>query len=197
VARTVAAFDFDGTISKRDTVMPFLARVVGWRRVFAVALIDAPRLALMAIGRGDRDAAKERMLVKCLGGLRRDVVAREGNAYATEVFERKLRRPVVETLERHRRDGHEVVLVSASLDVYLDEIGRDLGVNAVLCTRLEVDDDGRITGRMLGGNCRGANKVTRLREYLGDESDDLTLYAYGNSSGDDELLALADHPVRV
>jgi phosphatidylglycerophosphatase C len=197
VPRTVAAFDFDGTLSKRDTLVPFLARVVGWPRVARAALSDSPRLALMTFGRGDRDAAKERLLVKCLGGLRYDVVAREGNAYATEVFERRLRPDVLVRLEQHRRDGHEIVLVSASLEVYLDEIGRDLGVHAVLCTRLEVDEHGRITGRMAGGNCRGPNKVTRLRAYLGNEGDDLVLYAYGNSSGDDDLLALADHPVRV
>ncbi|MGQ0823959.1 MAG: HAD-IB family hydrolase [Actinomycetota bacterium] len=188
--RTVAAFDFDGTLSRRDTLLPFLAWVAGWRRVGTAAIAEAPRLR-----RSDRDTAKERLLVRVLGGLRHDVVAREGHAYATQVFEHRLRPSVVAKLERHRAQGHEVVIVSASLDVYLTEIGRDLGVAAVLCTRLEVDERGRCTGRMVGGNCRGEAKAERLRAYLGDE--EVMLYAYGNSAGDDAMLALADFPTRV
>ncbi len=65
----------------------------------------------------------------------------------------------------------------------------------VLCTRLELDGDGTYTGRMDGGNCRGGAKATRLRDYLGDVPAEV--WAYGNSSGDDEMFALADHVVRV
>jgi phosphatidylglycerophosphatase C len=85
--------------------------------------------------------------------------------------------------------------VSASLRAYLDEVARRLGVDALLCTELEVDDDGRCTGRMKGGNCRGPAKATRLRAYLGDR--EVTLWAYGDSAGDREMLALADHPTLV
>ena len=93
------------------------------------------------------------------------------------------------------RCGHEVVIVSASLDVYLDEVARSLGVAHLLCTGLVADERGRCTGHLRGANCRGAEKVARLRALFGD--DDVELWAYGNSRGDDEMLALAHHPVIV
>src|SRR6185437_13325609 len=95
----------------------------------------------------------------------------------------------------HQQAGHEVAIVSASLDVYLDEVARTLGVAHVLCTSLDTDERGFCTGRLRGANCRGAEKATRLQMLLG--TDDVELWAYGNSRGDDEMLALAHHPVRV
>ena len=65
----------------------------------------------------------------------------------------------------------------------------------MLCTRLELDGGNTYTGRMDGGNCRGAAKATRLRDYLGDVPAEV--WAYGNSSGDDAMFAMADHVVRV
>jgi phosphatidylglycerophosphatase C len=102
---------------------------------------------------------------------------------------------MLERVAWHRREGHDIVIVSASLRAYLDEVARRLGVDALLCTALEVDEHGRCTGRMTGGNCRGAEKATRLRAYLRDR--DVTLWAYGDSAGDDDMLAMADHPTRL
>ncbi len=85
--------------------------------------------------------------------------------------------------------------MSASLDVYLDTVAATLGVQHVICTSLDTDETGGCTGRLRGANCRGPEKAARLRALLGD--DDVELWAYGNSHGDDEMLALAHHPVRV
>jgi phosphatidylglycerophosphatase C len=65
----------------------------------------------------------------------------------------------------------------------------------VIACSLETDGTGRATGRLIGGNCRGPEKVRRLREWLGAEPAEL--WAYGDSAGDDELLAFADHPTRL
>ena len=65
----------------------------------------------------------------------------------------------------------------------------------MLCSRLEVDGDGRVTGSLVGGNCRGPAKLRRIREHFG--ADGYELWAYGDSAGDAEMLAAADHPVRV
>jgi phosphatidylglycerophosphatase C len=87
-----------------------------------------------------------------------------------------------------------VVLMSASPEVYLGPLGRHMGVDAVLASGLEVGADGRLTGRLAGRNCRGAEKVA----WPGTEPTDGTyLYAYGDSDGDRELLARADIRVLV
>ena len=85
--------------------------------------------------------------------------------------------------------------MSASLDVYLADVADALGIAHLLCTSLETDDLERCTGRMRGANCRGPEKAARLQALFAD--DDVELWAYGNSRGDDEMLALAQHPARV
>jgi len=185
--RTVAAFDFDGTLTRRDSLVPFLAELVGWRRTLAGVALVAPGM------RRDRDAAKERLLTRLVRGMPYAQVAEAGERYGKELA-RTLRPEMRARLEWHRAQGHEVVIVSASLDVYLEPVAHELAVDALLCTKLEVDEHGRCTGRMLGGNCRGEAKAVRLREHVGD--GELTLYAYGDSSGDDAMLEMAHHPTR-
>jgi phosphatidylglycerophosphatase C len=193
--RTVAAFDFDGTLTRRDSLVPFLARVAGWPRTLAALARHSPSIARVVIGKADRDATKERLLVHILAGRSLTEVATVGRAYGAELVARRLRPNVRERLAWHQREGHEVLIVSATLDVYLDEVARRLDVAHLLCTVLEVDDTGRCTGRLAGGNCRGPEKAERLRAYLGDAT--VTVWAYGDSAGDAEMLAIADHPVRI
>jgi len=194
-SRTVAAFDFDGTLTRRDSLVQFLVTVAGRATVLRAMGAESGALALAAIGRGDRDAEKERVLTRVLGGRPYDEVEAAGRAFGSRLARTAITPDGRERIAWHREAGHEVVIVSASLDVYLDEVARVLGADHVLCTSLVVDDRGRCTGGLLGGNCRGAEKATRLRALLGD--DDVELWAYGNSSGDAEMLALAQHPVRA
>ena len=193
--RTLAAFDVDGTLTARDTLTPFLARIVGRTALVRAAAANAPRLVPIALGQGDRDATKERMLVRLLRGRPYEPIAAAGAQYGREIAGNRIAPAMYERIAWHLDQEHEVVLVSASLGSYLDEVARVLGASTALCTRLEVDSDGRCTGRMIGGNCRGPAKAERLLAYLGD--GDATIYAYGDSTGDDELLALADHAFRV
>ena len=193
--RRVAAFDFDGTLTHRDTLLPFLARVAGWPRTIAAAASVAPELAAVAFGRGNRDAAKERLLTRLLAGRPRADLAGAGVEYGRVLVERRLRPDMRDRVAWHQSHGHETVIVSASLDVYLLPVQRAVGIGGVVCTELEVDDHGICTGRMRGGNCRGDAKARRLLAYLGDAP--VELWAYGNSTGDDAMLDMADHPVRV
>jgi HAD superfamily hydrolase (TIGR01490 family) len=98
-------------------------------------------------------------------------------------------------LEWHRARGDRLVNVSASLDPYLDVVARLLAVDNCMCTRLEVDDDGILTGAIAGANCRGAEKARRVRAEL--DLDGYEVWAYGDTTGDEALLALADHPVWI
>jgi phosphatidylglycerophosphatase C len=183
--RTVAAFDFDGTLTRRDTLLPFLARVVGWSRL-------APALAVSL--RPDRDVSKQQLLTRTLAGRPHAEISTAGAEYGAAVA-RTISPEMRRRVEWHQHEGHDIVVVSASLDVYVVAAAQALDIPHVLSTSLEVDRNGRITGRMVDGNCRGDEKVARLRTHIGDEP--VVLWAYGNSSGDDAMLALADHPVRV
>ena len=111
-----------------------------------------------------------------------------------------LRPDTLARLRWHQDAAHEVVLVSASFTVYLLPLARQLGVDGVLGTELAVGDDGLLTGALANANCRGAEKVRRLHAWLRERHGDRTnveLWAYGDSPGDRELLADADHAVWV
>jgi len=200
--RRIAAFDFDGTITARDTLLPFLARTCG-RRTFARALRHAGRAAVEARARraapGDghpRDEAKAVLIRELLRGRSADWLARVGESYASEVIPDQLRPEMVRQVNWHRDNGHELVLVSASLDAYLRHFGRAHGFDEVIGVTLEIDDDGTLTGELDRPNVRGPEKATRFREWLaGDEP--VFMWGYGNSSGDRELLDLADQAVWI
>ena len=193
-AGSIAAFDVDGTLTTRDTFGAFLVRVAGPARVVA-AFASNPRAAASAVGRGDRDVLKAAVLADLFAGLAAHKVEALGREHADRIARGWLRADVVSRLRWHQRQRHTVVLVSASLGAYLRPLAEHLGVDHVLCTELEVGPGERLTGRIQGRNCRGPAKVERLAEQFGDGV--AVAYAYGNSEGDRELLALAEEAVRV
>ena len=190
----VAVFDVDGTLTTSDCVRPFLQRAVG-TRLWTTLLAHPLALAAAAVRR-DRDRVKQ-LACSSLRGLDAGHLDRLGSDFADEILERRLRADTRARLRRHQELGHRVVLASASLDPYLKPLAARLGIDEVLCTELE-RTDGVVTGRLVGRNCRAAEKARRVREWLGTSGlDDVELWAYGDSPGDRELLALAAHPIWV
>ncbi|MCC6185427.1 MAG: HAD-IB family hydrolase [Microthrixaceae bacterium] len=193
---SLAAFDFDGTITRRDTLVPFLARVAGPTR-FGRA---CARLGLLGargrISARDRDLAKEHLIELLLGGMAEHDLRTQGERYARDLLTGdRLRPEVVARVHEHHRAGHRSVLVSASLVYYLEPIARELSIDDVIGVEPEVAS-GVLTGRLARPNVRAEQKAVRLREWLGvaegEHIEDVTVHAYGNSSGDHELLELAD-----
>jgi phosphatidylglycerophosphatase C len=193
----VAAFDVDGTVTSRDCVVPFLRRVAGTGAV-AVGLGRVAHRVLPALARRDRDTLKALASRVAFHGRPAADVEAAGQAFAVEIERQRLRPDVAERVAWHRLAGHDVVLVSASYGAYLRPLGAALGAVGVVCTELEVGSGGCCTGVLVGGNCRGAEKVRRLHAWLderGGRREAVELWAYGDSAGDRELLADADHPV--
>lgn len=194
-ARVVAAFDFDKTLSERDNVVPFLRTACGTPALVRTLTVLAPRLVEAGLLDSHRDRLKAALVRRLLAGRPVAELREIAERFADDVVAHHLARGMLERAQGHREQGHELVIVSASLAIYLEPIGARLGFDAVLATELEVDGDGLLTGELAGANVRRAEKVRRLDEWLGD--DPATVWAYGDSTGDRELLARADHPVRL
>jgi phosphatidylglycerophosphatase C len=191
----VAAFDFDGTLSTRDNLVPFLRRLAGTARVAGAVVRTAPRLLAAAVSDRRRDAAKAALLRRMLTGRDPDALGECAESFAGDVVAGHLRAEALERVEWHRRQGHALVIVSASLADYLRPIGERLGFDAVLGTELARGGDGRLTGELAGANVRRAEKARRLDEWLAGRP--AYVWAYGDSRGDQELFERADRPVLV
>jgi phosphatidylglycerophosphatase C len=194
---TVAAFDVDNTLTVRDCVVPFMRSAAGTGRLMKVMLSNIGD-TIQNVRRRDRDALKAKFVAGIFSGKSASVVEELGVQFASKVADRWLRSDVAARMRWHQEQGHVVILVSASLGAYLHPLGDLLEVDAVLCTEME-EIDGVLTGRLVGKNCRGQEKVSRVqkwREEAGIDVQDL-VYAYGDSSGDKQLLDLFSQPMWV
>ena len=189
----VAAFDFDGTLARRDTLVPFLRQMRGTPRVAGAA-------ALAALRSRDRDALKVAAIGHLFRGVPADELHDQGRAYVATLVG-LLRPEIVERVRWHQSEGHAVVIVSASLGAYLRPLAEHLGLDAALAVELVARADGLLTGEVVGElNTRGPEKVARLRAWVAERlgpASPFELWAYGDSAGDEQLLALADHPTWV
>ncbi|MCG6976603.1 MAG: HAD-IB family hydrolase [Acidiferrobacterales bacterium] len=188
----VAAFDFDGTLTMRDTLIPFLNFYAGPLKFTRAMARSLPVLAAYGLRLMRNDVAKERLLVHFLAGTELSVLKQTGQRFASGRLTTLLRPTALDRLRWHQAQGHQVVVISASLDIYLEPWARTIGIDHVICTSLESDSAGRVSGHLAGNNCFGPEKLRRLQDSLGDRSGYI-LYAYGDSRGDHELLASADH----
>ena len=195
--RLVAGFDFDETLTRRDTLVPFLFRVAGPLH-FAVACLKV----LVAGLRGrvsllDRDAVKERLLALLFVGRSESQLRRLAEQYARTILHDGIDDATLARLRAHLDRGDEVVFVSASVESYLRPGAETLGIHDVIGVELAAVE-GLLTGELAHPNVRAEQKAVRLREHLGQPAEGplegVELWAYGNSSGDHALLEMADHP---
>lgn len=195
----LCVFDFDGTLTTRDTVLAFIIFCWGKWRFAAGFLRFSPLLLLMKLHLYPNGKAKERVFTWFFRGMtieRFDELCRQ---FAAE--NRHLLRPEgVRTLQQALVDGAEVAIVSASIDNWVGPFfANSQRPIVILGTKVEVVE-GRLTGRFLTKNCYGQEKVNRLLERF-PHREDYHLTAYGDSRGDREMLAFADEahykPFRV
>ena len=192
----IAAFDFDGTLTRRDTLMPFLARGLGWPRFLLALLRCAPWLVAFALRLIPNHAAKQKLLLVTLQNKTTAEMTDWTKRWLAQDFPGQLQSWTMAQLAEHQRAGHCCVLVSASPDIYLAKVAHELGFDALLCTEMAVID-GRLTGLMRTPNCHGEEKVRRLKAWMTDRfgaaADSVVVYAYGDTSGDKPMLRMAQH----
>lgn len=180
------AFDFDGTLTTSDTLLAFIRYACGTPRFLLGFLLHAPLLVLMKLRLYSNGKAKQRVFSWFFKGMSIETFDAFCQAFARS--HRHLLRPeTVRVLEQAVENGSEVVVVSASIDNWVQPFFPSV---TVLGTQIEVID-GCVTGRFLTPNCYGQEKVRRILALYPDRSS-YHLIAYGDSRGDRELLAFAD-----
>lgn len=193
--RNIAAFDFDGTLTTRDSFLTFIKWACGPVSYYTGFLSSAPQLILMLLHLYPNWKAKERIFAHFFKGWQYSWFRALGEEFAS-VLDTMRNEATIQRLQEHVERGHTVYIVSASMPEWIAPWCSKLGVNHVLATEVEVDDNGRLTGRFKTPNCYGQEKVNRLLQ-AEPHREDYLLTAYGDSRGDRELLALADEGINV
>ena len=190
-SRPIVAFDFDGTLTVRDSFTQFLR----WRagsRGWALGLVRMARATAAYARDRDRGAIKAASVKVFLKGVSRAELEAAAARFADQVWDEFMRPDALRVWEDWGRHGAHRVIVTASPEITVAPFARRLGAEGLLGTHLTFDGQDRVTGAFSSPNCRGEEKVRRLHEAFGP---DLKLMAaYGDTSGDTEMLAIAERP---
>ncbi len=192
----VAVFDLDGTLTRHDTFVPYLA---GWALrhpgcLPGVVAVPLYLIAYLLDGR-DRGRLKARLLRRFMGGADRVAIEAWTQDFVAATLRSRLCARARSCIEAHRGRGDRLVLLSASVDLYVPAIGAALGFDDVICTGVTWCGD-RLQGDLATANRRGAEKAHVLGD-LRRRFPNAVFSAYGNASSDIPHLALVDRPCIV
>ncbi|CEK10176.1 HAD-IB family hydrolase [Legionella hackeliae] len=186
----VAIFDFDGTITQKNTTVPFLKFIWGyyftWKFIKKLPNAVAYQLQLIDIDQLNGAIAKT-----FLKNLSREFLYASGEHFSNAIIPKFVKTSAFERLQWHKKQGHHCVLATSAYNVYIDYWAHKTGFDDVVSTKIEFDEFNQATGRVEGKSCNGQEKLRRVLEIIPAAK---ISYAYGDSSGDKEILNFATYP---
>ena len=185
----LALFDFDGTLTTRETFPAFMRYAVVRPRLLAGGVLLAPVVFGYRRGWVAGNPTRASIVQMGLRGVDAERLRAQGAAFARDVLPGVLRPEAMARLAWHRQRGDRVVVVSGGLDVYLAPWCAGQGIE-LLCSAL-AERRGRITG-YAGPQCVGEEKVRRVHA-LCDPQAYAAIHAYGDTHEDLAMLAMAHH----
>lgn len=187
----LALFDFDGTISNKDSFVAFMKFTHGTPVfVFRMAMGFLTFFG-WKIGLVKSHYTKVKALRSFYKGWTEERMTEARKSFTESIIPNILFAKAIERIKWHQAEGHRVIVVTASCDAWLGDWTKQMGLE-ILCTEMELKN-GVYTGELSKPNCRGTEKVNRVKQHLNIENYS-EIYAYGNDHGDNQLLAMADHP---
>lgn len=187
----IAAFDFDGTITTKDMLLPFLCQLQTCPKNIVSSIKLMPILFAYKLKLMDNHTAKQKLLSQFIHDFSLTDLQNIAENFAKIKIPLYVRPEALARIRWHQAQKHQCILVSAGLEIYLKPWAESIGFDQIIATQLEVEDK-KIHGNIKGQNCFGPEKVNRLLSLTGPR-ENFILYAYGDSRGDRELLAIADH----
>lgn len=190
---TIAAFDFDGTITTRDSLLPllFFSHSIGVTLLKLFLL--SPYFLLFILGLYSRQKTKEKILTSFFKGKTKEEMTLLGESYAKNKLPSLVKEEALKKISWHASQGHRLFIVSASIDCYLTPWSKEKGFEGVISSKLDYDEEGRVKGTLLGKNCWGEEKVNKLFNIIKQDPSSVILYVYGDSKGDHALLNKANY----
>lgn len=186
--KRIAFFDFDGTITTKDTFLEFIKFCKGTIRFYTGMLLNLHYLVAFKLKIIPNQKAKEKVLRFFFKNMPAEEFKTWCDQFSQKALPKLIRPKAIDEIKKLQAEDYTLVIVSASPQNWILPWADGMNI-PVLASCLEIKD-GKVTGKLDGKNCRGAEKVRRITEkYV--MSDYETIYAYGDSSGDLDMLKLA------
>ncbi len=186
--KEIAFFDFDGTITTKDTLLEFIKFSKGNLKFWLGFLLNAPYIIAYKLKIITNQSAKEKVLKFFFHNTPATIFKEYCNTFSKTVLPQLIRPGALQEIRRLQQNGSLVVIVSASPENWIQHWADDMQVQ-LLASKLEIRE-GKITGKIIGKNCHGKEKVRRIIEFY-TLSDYDHIIAYGDSKGDMPMLRLA------
>lgn len=189
--RSIALFDFDGTITHKDAFLYFLTFAVNRFSLILGFAVLSPVIFLYLTKILSNSRAKEIVLSYFFSGMPAEKFQKICEDFNNQIIPGLLKEEAMRKLNWHKSQGHEVVVVSANFEHLLKVWCAQQQIK-LISTCVEIKD-GKVTGKFSGGNCYGEEKVNRINQQFALK-EFKEIYAYGDSKGDMPMLQLAHHP---
>ncbi len=184
----LAIFDFDGTLTTKDTFKDFLRYAFGFKKFVQGLFANSILLSKYLSGIVTNSYAKERFFSYFFKGMPFEEFDYLCRKYAENQIGEIMRKETYEQFKEYKEKKADVVIVSATLETYLTYWAKRENV-PVVATKIEIED-GVLTGRFASKNCYGPEKVRRLKNLV-DLGSYSQIVAFGDSRGDKELFDIA------
>ncbi len=191
---TLALFDFDGTLTTKDSLAEFIKFAVGKPTYYFKLALFSPIFFLYKIKLMDNSYAKELLFRLYFHKINEDEFKTVAKKYGETKINDIIREEIYTKFQEHIKNGDKVLIVSASMRCWLEPWSNKHKVE-LLCTELEFKNK-IFTGHFATKNCHGKEKLRRVKDYLNLDDYEM-IYTYGDSSGDNAILGIADVKIRV
>lgn len=189
MSKTLVLFDFDGTMTRKDTFPAFIFFVFGRVKCILGFLIHAPYVLLYFLGVINGSVLKQKMVSYFFKGKDIDTINRKGIAFSEELNVKGMNNDVMNDFMQYQLKGFDLCIVSASLDIWIAPFAKIYNIKYI-CTEAEVSGN-KFTGKLKTPNCNGNEKANRIRAAY-NLSEYGNIIAYGNSKGDEAMMNLAN-----
>lgn len=187
---TLVIFDFDGTITTKDTMLHLAKQHYGLVRFCFGILKILPQIILYKVGIIPNLRAKEAFLTHFYGGMKYDEFVDLCTRYSLRDIDFIIKKPAAEKIKSYQEAGHKMIIVTASVLEWVEPWALKNGFCKVIASRIEVKD-GKLTGKILGKNCYADEKVSRFVAEYGSFENYHTI-CFGDSKGDAEILKISN-----
>lgn len=186
----VAIFDFDGTITRKSTTIPFLKFVFGPLLYIKMA-VNLPSLILYYCNRMNLDQLNNLIADSFFKNVTKEYLFRSGVQFSEKIIPLLVRNGVFQRLKWHKEQGHYCILATSAYNIYIDYWAASHDFDNCVSTKIAFNAGNEATGRLDGKSCYGEEKLRRVLEIIG--TDSRIIYCYGDSEGDRAILDKATH----